>query len=58
MRHSIKWLTAAIFSSSVLSGCLLVPEPVEAPVIPEPVVVNVPPAPTCLDVSAVQRVAS
>jgi len=56
MRISFKFLTAASFTSTVLSGCLLVPEPVQAPVIQPPVVVQAPPPPSCYEVSALQRV--
>jgi len=55
MRTSFKLLTLAVFSSSALSGCLLVPKPVEEPVAP-PIVIEVPPVPTCFEVSALQRV--
>jgi len=56
MRTFFKLLTAAVFTSSALSGCLLVPEPVQEPVVQAPVVVVAPPPPTCYDVAAVQRV--
>jgi len=55
MRTSFKLLTAAVFSSIALSGCAVVPEPVEEPVAQAPVVI-VPPAPTCFEVAALQRV--
>jgi len=56
MPNSIKLLSGSFFAATVLSGCLLVPEPVEEPVIQAPIVVQAPPPPTCYEVTAVQRV--
>ena len=56
MRASIKLLTTAVFTATALSACLVVPEPVEEPVIQAPVVVEIPQAPLCYEVSALRRV--
>ena len=56
MRTSLKQLTAAVLASAALSGCLVIPEPVEEPVVQVPVVVELPPTPTCYEVAALQRV--
>ncbi len=56
MRLSIKTLILATSASAVISGCLVVPEPVEEPVIEVPVVVEVPTAPLCYEVSALQMI--
>lgn len=54
MRTSIKLLSSAVFAASVISGCAVVPEPVEEPVVD--VVVVAPPPPLCYEVAALQRV--
>ncbi len=54
MRLSIKAIALSTAASVVISGCLVVPEPVE-PVIQAPVV-EVPTTPVCYEVSALQRV--
>jgi len=56
MRTSIKLLSIAVFTSSALSGCLLVPEQPQEPVVQTPVVVAPPPPPACYEVAALQRV--
>ena len=55
MRISIKALSALILTTTIASGCAVIPEE-EEPVIEAPVVVEVPPAPTCYEVAALQRV--
>ena len=54
MRTSIKLLSSAVFAASVISGCAVVPEPVEEPVVD--VVVVAPPPPLCYEVAALKRV--
>ena len=55
MRTIFTQLTAAIFTTAALSGCLVVPDPQE-PEITEPIVVEVPTTPSCYEVSELQRV--
>lgn len=54
MRLSIKSLILASTASAVISGCMVVPEPVE-PVVEAPVV-EVPAAPLCYEVTALQMI--
>ena len=56
MRLSLKTILLPVTASAVLSGCLVVPEPVQEPVVQTPVVVNVPSAPLCYEVSSLQIV--
>lgn len=56
MRSSIKTLALATTAIAILSGCLVVPEPVEEPVVEAPVVVEAPEVPLCYEVSALQIV--
>ena len=56
MHTTFKLLAAASFASLALTGCLVVPEPVEEPVVQAPVVVEVPEVPLCYEVSQLERV--
>jgi len=55
MHTSIKLLSAASFAAMTLSGCSLVPEEPQQPVVQAPVIVQAPPPPTCYEVTALQR---